>query len=233
MQALSLHYTAIPRHPCQELAAGVLPWLPPVKRAAVERKRQPVDRNATLLGVALLARACDALGRVFDAGQLRFPDGGKPMLVGGPHFSISHAGGLVACLVDTESPVGVDLEEVSAVRWEDVDFLFGTEARERLVQSGWTPARVWVAMEATLKAAGRGLADAAAVRLDGPVGRIDDQHFYLRFIEVSDRHASCVASPAAARLDALTMIRHSAMEVIGGLPGVAPIDRLKTGDLDA
>jgi len=39
--------------------------------------------------------------------------GGKPYLPGGPHFSLSHSGGIVLLAVCEKSPVGCDVEPLS------------------------------------------------------------------------------------------------------------------------
>jgi|GEM_PF-185123 4'-phosphopantetheinyl transferase len=218
MQLLSLHYTDIPRHPCPELDARVLPLLPAARRDAVARKREAVDRNATLLGVALLARGCAQLGRAFDGRQLQFPASGKPMLAGGPEFSISHAAGLVACLVDLESPVGIDLEDRMAARWEDIAFVLGAAECERLQRERWQPSGAWVAIEAVLKAAGLGLAAVSKVRLEGDRASVDGEYFHLRAIELSDRHVACVARRDGPVVGVLEAIRHSLPAAMIGLP---------------
>lgn len=106
------------------------------------------------------------------AGRLRFARGehGKPQLRdGGPHFSLSHSGGVVLVAVSADRPVGVDVELVRSIPQagalarrffspEDARALGGrpSSGRDRRFMRSWT------AMEAVLKAEGTGLADGRA-----------------------------------------------------------------------
>jgi 4'-phosphopantetheinyl transferase len=98
--------------------------------------------------------------------DLRFARGehGKPLLAGGPHFSLSHSGGIALVAVSHEREVGVDVEEVRPVP-EACElarrYLAALPARrivdaphaerDRLFMAAWT------AIEAILKAEGTGL----------------------------------------------------------------------------
>ena len=100
---------------------------------------------------ALALRALTELGgRQVGAGELAFPDGGKPRLAHpaaegfvGPDFSIAHSGHWVGCAAVAHGRVGFDVE-------------VGTT--ERITE--------WTAREAALKACGLGLAAAREVELD-------------------------------------------------------------------
>ncbi|MBS0395444.1 MAG: hypothetical protein JSR54_12515, partial [Proteobacteria bacterium] len=59
---ISLHYAAVPAQPWPALAAAWRERLPRDKRTAIERLREPADRNASLLGIALLEAALTARG---------------------------------------------------------------------------------------------------------------------------------------------------------------------------
>jgi len=100
------------------------------------------------------AFACHMLGCHED--DIRIAPGGKPYLPGGPHFSISHSGGMVLVAVCEDSPIGCDVEPANrAVKNEaairrklfpgedDVPFL-----------------KLWTAYEARLKS---GLGEAAEI----------------------------------------------------------------------
>jgi 4'-phosphopantetheinyl transferase len=100
-------------------------------------------------------------------GSIRFSYGehGKPLLPGGPSFSLSHSGALALVAVTAGSDVGIDVEEIRALR--DVEAMAGTfftanQARSVVAQSHDRDARftrIWTAMEAVRKAEGTGLAD--------------------------------------------------------------------------
>jgi len=154
--------------------AGLGARLPYAKRFELERRDPPV-RQAGLAGISLALRGIGLLrGSPGDAGQLRFPSGGKPYLPGGPTFSVSHGRTRVGVAVSADDGVGFDLEEFDPASPE------AGATRSRLVR--------WTATEAVLKAAGRGLRDARAVELDGSqqAGRVGGASFHLMSVAIAD-----------------------------------------------
>jgi len=89
---------------------------------------------------------------------------GKPQAltatgIAGPHISLSHTHGLVACAVSDEGPVGIDIEY-----WRERDFTaladyaFGPREREEVAHNGISAFyRIWTLREAIAKAIGEGL----------------------------------------------------------------------------
>ena len=147
----------------------LLERLPYAYRLALER-RNPSDRAASLQGLAMLD---EGLRRVraasLEPSRLRFPQGGKPSLEGGPHFSIAHCARRVAVAVSEQCALGLDVEDVDAHGLNRIDL-------ER-----------WTAIEATLKAIGAGLRRAPEVRLshDRTAAEIDGVVLHLRPIASS------------------------------------------------
>lgn len=132
--------------------ATLLASLPYARRIELER-RDSRDRFASLAGVWLvLEGASRLLGRPVPAGELRFPEGGKPVLTTGPFFSVSHGGARAAAAVSESVDVGFDMEQAGVGQADSPDY------HARLER--------WTATEAVLKAAGRGLRDAKSVEVD-------------------------------------------------------------------
>ena len=128
--------------------ALLLAQLPYARRLELE-SRDPAARSASLLGVELLLEGVLRLrGGALDLARLSFPQDGKPMLDGGPWFSISHAESRIAVALSDRCDLGIDLEEYSAAR------------PDRAALQRWT------ATEATLKAVGLGVRYAREVRID-------------------------------------------------------------------
>ena len=96
--------------------------------------------------------------------QLRFPLGGKPMLTGGPWFSVSHSGNRVAAALSDRGDVGLDLEDAPVG-----DAAADPETTASLGR--------WTATEAVLKAVGAGIRSAGDVRLsaDRSVAQLDGE----------------------------------------------------------
>ena len=130
-------------------------------RQAMERFRRWQDAQARLFGRLLLGRGLGMLGR--DPGrvaQLTLGEFGQPRLEGGPHFSLSHSGGLVVCALCDESPLGVDVEESRDMDLGDFRASL-TPAEWEWVQAGPAPHQrflaLWTAKESVLKTLGTGL----------------------------------------------------------------------------
>lgn len=86
---------------------------------------------------------------------------GKPLLAGGPHFSLSHSGDWIALALSRHAAIGVDIEFASTVdhrpihaRVLDADELLQVRRAE---DPGHAFLACWTRKEAVLKACGRGL----------------------------------------------------------------------------
>jgi phosphopantetheinyl transferase len=156
----------------------LLERLPYAYRLALER-RAPPDRAASLQALAVLDEGLRRVRAVpLDRSRLRFPEGGKPSLEGGPHFSISHCARRVAVAVSVQCALGLDVEDVDA------------HGRTR------TDLERWTAIEATLKAVGAGLRRAPEVRLspDRTAAEIDGVVLHLRPITSSADFVATLAT---------------------------------------
>ena len=84
---------------------------------------------------------------------------GKPELVGGPNFNLTHAGGSTLLAIDSQAAVGIDMEP-AADAIDDAtlsEFLSPEEAACWQRENAGSATRLWVRKEALLKADGRGL----------------------------------------------------------------------------
>ena len=209
-EIVSLHYAAVPAQPWAALADLWLPRLTAVKRAAILRLREPADRNASLLGIALLGAALEGRAIAFEPEALEFPVRGKPRLAAGPDFSIAHASGYVGCALASVGRVGFDVEARDAVGTEALRVALGPPERELLVHGALDPTAAWVMTEAVLKAAARGIDASARVRLAGEAATLDGVPFRLAAVAVA---AGCVAFVAheGAGL-AMQVVRHEPSE---------------------
>jgi len=128
----------------------LLPLLPPARQERI--RRAPTEEKKLLnlcAGLLLHSLAGDR--------EILYGEHGKPMLPGGPSFSLSHAGNL-AVLAVSESPVGVDVEKPRPIRKAVAQKYFqGAEQAwlETDPQSRFF--FLWTRKEAVLKCCGRGL----------------------------------------------------------------------------
>lgn len=156
--------------------------LPPARAARLARMRSPADRLATLLGLALLLDCATTAGLSPPSlAALEFPPGGKPRWPGGPDFSISHAGGHVACaLAPPGVGVGLDIEPESAVAWSDLRVVCRAGERVRYADARWGATMLWATKEAVLKAAGQPAPAAARTEARKTVAWLDGRRYLLR-----------------------------------------------------
>ncbi len=111
------------------------------------------------------AEAHAALAHALGGRTIERDTEGKPRVAGGPHFNLSHSGGLALIALCADAPVGVDLERVHALR--NPSGLARRMCSER--ELAWAGGqddlnlallRLWVRKEALAKAEGGGIATA-------------------------------------------------------------------------
>ena len=139
--------------------------LDPDERARAARFVRPDDRVRYRVAHGALRTILGGCTGAAPA-DLRFAGGehGKPLLAGGPHFSLSHSGGIALVAVSREREVGVDVEQVRPIA-DACDiarrYLAALPARRIVDASGGERDRLfmvaWTAIEAILKAEGTGL----------------------------------------------------------------------------
>lgn len=209
-ECVSLHYTEVPAQPWPALADAWLPRLPAAKRAAILRLREPLDVNASLLGIALLGAALAARAVAFEPQALEFAPRAKPRLPAGPDFSIAHAAGYVGCALATSGRVGFDVEAAGAVGPQALRLALGAAERARLRPDGCDATDLWVMTEAVLKAAGRGIDAAARVRIGARAATLDEARFGLTPAMLDRALVAWLAHEGAAL--ELRSVRHAAGE---------------------
>jgi len=170
--------------------------------ARVALLRDPAARHSTLLGLLLLRDCARAAGlRVPAATELAFPAGRKPRWCSGPDFSISHAGGRVACaLAPPGIRIGLDIERGTDVTWQDLRLVMREAEFADYTAAGLDPATLWTAKEATLKAAGASVVDLATVRAGRDLAQFDGEVFRLSRPSLAQGFACAVASSEEARV---------------------------------
>jgi phosphopantetheinyl transferase len=211
-----LHYSAVPAQPWSALEAAWLPRLPDARQATVVRLREPVDRNGTLLGVALLAQACRMQGFPFDPRALEYSSRAKPRLPGGPDFSIGPAAGRVGCVLSGAGRVGFDLEAAGAVTAQSLRLVLTPDERRRLEAAALEPTAAWVMKEAVLKAAGLGIDAAAQVQLHARHATLGTNEYRLVPVPLGPDWVAWVAHETSAV--AVTVVHHDLSDLLSPLP---------------
>jgi 4'-phosphopantetheinyl transferase len=156
--------------------AGALPGLLDAhERARLSRFRREADRARYLAAHALARLAlAHAVGRpaadlAFDRRCRCGKQHGKPVLRGGPGFSLTHAGGLVGVAVHPQGPVGLDVEEERELTDLPALARHACSPAETATDPG-SFFVLWTRKEALLKATGAGLTSPMNAITLGPAG---------------------------------------------------------------
>lgn len=216
MDEILLHHAALPadRDASSALAPYTFDTGPLAARLA--HRRNPRAKLESLLGVALLVDCARAAGKLPPGpGDLETTAIGKPRWKGGPDFSISHAGGRVACaLVAGEGCVGLDIEPCDAVSAEDLRLVATAAEFEQFGAEGLGPADLWTAKEAVIKAAGATVAAVDRVAATPVRARFDGVDYLLLRATLAPGLACTLATHAPARL---SVVQVDARQVLARL----------------
>lgn len=181
----------------------------PARREQAEALRRPEDRRRCLGAGLLLRHALALLGA--DAAEIVTDPQGKPLLPGGPAFSLSHSGDYVLCAV-ADRPVGCDVQRIGGFDLRVARrCLTPAEYADVLAQSD--PAarfyRYWTLKESFVKAVGLGLRlplRSLDIRLGPPVTvRQGADARSFGFTEFDGLPGYCCALCAAEGLDETTL----------------------------
>lgn len=165
---------------------NLLARLPGHLQQKVTRFHRWEDQHAALLGKYLLSLALQNAGYEPDLNRLRYSPEQKPFLPDGPAFNLSHSGNRVVCLLGGHQPLGIDIESLSPLPFDDFQPQF-TENEWTVIRNAPSPLhafyRFWTAKESILKADGRGLgipltsidlSDSGIIALDGTTWAIHE-----------------------------------------------------------
>jgi len=158
--ALLLYATEFPRQLPDAAFYHGLDRLPDVLQPKILRFRRWEDAHAALLGKLLLQLALKANDFPHTLQQLCYTAEAKPYFPAGPNFNISHSGNRVVCALSTAGRVGIDIEAIKPLSFDDFQTQF-TPNEWLAIRGAADPVaafyRFWTAKESLIKADGRGL----------------------------------------------------------------------------
>lgn len=146
-------------------------------RRAADRARYVAAHALARLVLAGGGSGAAAAALVFDRTCRCGAPHGRPVLAGGPAFSLTHAGALVGVAVRAGGPVGLDVEQVRTLTDLDALIAHVLSPTERSRTAPLDPLgffRTWTRKEALLKATGEGLARPMATITLGPGGTVEN-----------------------------------------------------------
>ncbi len=145
-----------------EHAPSIGHWITDADRLAMQgRNNLNVRRNALLARGclrALLFHVTQGKQWIFDADCLGKPSALTLEGVCGPHISLSHTQGMIACAVSQRHPIGIDVERRRRRSFSDIaDYAFGPTERCYVAAGGMDAFyKIWTLREAISKATGEG-----------------------------------------------------------------------------
>jgi 4'-phosphopantetheinyl transferase len=158
--SLFIYTTEYPGELQPEQFRSLLERLPEVLQQKVLKYRRWQDAYGSLFGKLLLKIALEKAGSACHLDQLRYTAFNRPYLPQAPDFNISHSGNLVACIINTTGRVGIDVETISEVSFDNFENQF-TPGEWMAIHRSSAPAvtfyQFWTAKESIIKADGRGL----------------------------------------------------------------------------
>jgi 4'-phosphopantetheinyl transferase len=158
-----------------EDAPGLVEVLDGHERDRLDRFRRPADRARYLAAHALVRLVLaatvgtPAAALAFDRTCRCGAQHGKPVLPGGPGFSLTHAGDLVGVAVHPGGAVGLDVEQVRELGDLPAMVAHVCSPQESVADADAFFA-LWTRKEALLKAVGTGLASPMSAITLGPAG---------------------------------------------------------------
>lgn len=197
-----LHHARVPRRIPPPVERAWIRALAEEQAMRMRSLRNPEDRTASLLGLALLLDC--AQGAAIEPpslASLEWSARGRPEWPGGPEFSISHAAGHCACaLAPAGLAVGLDLEACEAVTARDLRLVADEQELELQSACGLSPAEVWVTKEAVAKARGTGIAEVARVWAGPAEATVGQQRYLIARPSIAPGIAAAVATPEPCEL---------------------------------
>jgi 4'-phosphopantetheinyl transferase len=177
--------------------------LPPQLHAGILRYHRWEDRHRSLIGKLLLRKALQLSG-VESAvlGHIKTNDFGRPSLAIKGDFNISHSGNHVVCASSSFCRLGVDIEQIRAVSFDDFDNTM-TRSQWRNIHAAPNSTKAffrhWALKESVIKADGMGLEiPLTELESDFKTCSYNNKEWFLTELSFHEDYAGCLATSVAA-----------------------------------
>lgn len=158
------------------------------------------DAHHHVLGRLLLRRALERSGLAPSLVHfVQVAPEGRPYLPDSKiDFNISHSGDIVACAFSDECRVGVDVEAVVRIHFQDFENQFSQYEWDTIIQDRAPVTRFyefWSRKEAVIKADGKGLQnDLATIDVSKDVTVLHGKTWFLVDVPVTEGYKMCLAA---------------------------------------
>ena len=151
-----------------------------------------------VIGRLLLKQGLESFGLDNDLEKIEFQKNGKPVL-SGMHFNISHSNHQVICAFSKDGQIGVDLEKIKIIDFEDFSAIF-SEKEWITIKAAVDPMRTfywfWTRKESIIKALGLTLSYLNQIELNVSKDHffVDRKKWFLHDIELQEGYMSAICS---------------------------------------
>lgn len=198
IKMVQVFYTRIHEQMPQWLYNKYLNLLPPDLQQKNMRLRNWKDRLLQLSGKILLLDALRQFG--VSAGclhDLRYNEYSRPYLPGDIDFNISHSGNYVLCAVGKNVQLGVDIEQIKNISFDDFENVMNAEQWQRIKNSHNQLQQFynyWAIKESVIKADSRGLSlPLKKIFIENNTALCDNKTWYLIELNIHSDYCSFLA----------------------------------------
>ncbi|WP_109299255.1 4'-phosphopantetheinyl transferase superfamily protein [Aquimarina sp. AU474] len=157
------------------------------------------DRHAYVFGKLLLLQGLSMHGFDKDVfSQIKYTKYGKPFLEGNINFNISHSAKRVVCAVGENVQLGIDVEAIENVNFNDFENVM-TDSQWQFIHNSYNPLKsffsLWTMKESVIKADGRGLSiPLLEIHIDNNIVRYERKTWHLKELYFDNNTCSCLAT---------------------------------------
>ena len=181
-----------------EAVSQLLIQLPVTLQAVANRYKNDLSTYNYISGRLLVKQGLSTFGLDPDLEKIRFEQNGKPTIAG-MYFNISHSAHRVICAFSQEGRLGVDIEKIKSIDFEDFTTMFSQE-EWLTIQKAENPLRsfywFWTRKESIIKAVGLNLSYLHQIELDVTSDHIDinGKKWFLRNIDIAPGYIASLCS---------------------------------------
>lgn len=172
--------------------------LPESLRSKALRYRSEVSAYNYVIGRLLLKTGLEHFDLDSNLEHVSIQENGKPIL-SGIHFNISHSEDQVLCAFSKNGQLGIDLEQIKPIDFEDFTHMF-TPREWESIKNAFDPLKTfyqfWTRKESIIKALGRPLSYLHKIELDASAEQIevDQEKWHLTEVKIQETFCCAICS---------------------------------------
>ena len=196
---INIYYTRFDKELPKDIWDDLIKRIPDDQQVKNGRYRRWQDRHAHLLGKMLMIEGFKNIDGSKDIFQLiQYNEFGRPCLKGRIDFNITHSGNWVMCAIGMDANVGIDVEEIQTIDFNDFTNVMTTDQWQHIRQSDDPTKeffRYWTIKESVIKADRRGLTiPLLDIHVHSHMVQYDSNNWYLNELHIDDSYCACLTT---------------------------------------